>query len=527
MLKTAFCFSLLFSLATAAQKVNTYIHDCVVSGQNLIIGAQVSQADATTWYRWQYKTPSGAWTCFVNGINNINSTNFTVSGATGTGANNAPALTIYSATVALEDVIVRVVMAKNADPCSNPAPSQIWNADADNLSETKYLRLHVVTNALGCPPNAYSCPGNILVNNGKFYGGFENTIFDQASETYQRNNFGPATASSDFSFGSGNGRYQDINNPYAMNTGFVRNLAPHTGDYQMVVEGSLNNSDRIWHKSINVLAGRQYAFSAWIARVDNTEPIIELWVNNSILVSTDMSFVQIGEWNLIQGTFAASTTGPVNFNIRDGQAGGNNNYTLDDICIRECNNCSILELHQLYLSASLSKEEVKMKWIAENEMGTANFMIERSVDGIHYEKIGSKPSSGPVNTPTAYYFTDNVQNMGVYTTLSYRIKALDSDGRYAYSNVVIIRLGKIANVLAWPAPFTDLVNISYSATTNSKVNVRLCNMEGKIVKQASYSVTRGLNQLTISDLQQLSSGIYFIHIADMNTNQVYTRKLSK
>src|SRR5688572_8256969 len=107
-LKTLFSFFILLSLSSAAQKVNIYIHDCAILGQNIVVDAQISQADASTRYRWQYKTPTGVWTCFADGSNNINSTNFTVSGATGTGANNAPTLTIYNASVALEDVIVRV-----------------------------------------------------------------------------------------------------------------------------------------------------------------------------------------------------------------------------------------------------------------------------------------------------------------------------------------------------------------------------------------------------------------------------------
>jgi hypothetical protein len=160
-------------------------------------------------------------------------------------------------------------------------------------------------------------------------------------------------------------------------------------------------------------------------------------------------------------------------------------------------------------------------------MGTNNFIIEKSYDGINYSRIATKTATGPLNTPTSYYYNDNVQNAGVNTTIYYRIKAMDTNGRYAYSNVVIIRLGKTATVQAWPVPFSDYVNISYTAISNSFIRVTLTNAVGKLVRQTTFNVNRGLNQLALNDLQSVSPGLYFLRITDLSTNQVYTRNISK
>jgi hypothetical protein len=255
--------------------------------------------------------------------------------------------------------------------------------------------------------------------------------------------------------------------------------------------------------------------------------VVELYVNNTIIGSSDMSNIAIGEWKMLQGTFTAFNSFPLNFNIRDGRLGGLNNFSLDDICLRECNNCSILELHHLNLTASLIKEEVRIKWTAENEMGTAKFVVERSFDAVNFQKIGEKLPSGPVNTPTAYYFNDNIQGVGATNNIYYRIKAMDSNGRYAYSNVAIINLGKSSTVELWPVPFNDFFNITYNSAGNSKIEVRLTSADGKIIRQTSYAVMRGLNQISLNDLGGLASNIYFVRITDLNTNQVYNRKLSK
>lgn len=516
-----------FSVHTSySQKAEPFIYNCVLPGQDMTIDAVITNADASTFYRWQYKSGPDNWVCFINSLNTINGSHFLVAGATGTGANNAPTLTIYQANAALENVLVRVIMSLGADPCGNPVPGQVYGGDDEAPQETKYLRLHVFPSANSCPPNAYVCAGNQLVDGDKFYGGFEHSVFDPSSDTYTRNNFG-GNASSDFVFGTGKGRYQDINNPFAMNPGFARNIAPHTGDGQLVVEGSPNLADRAWYKTIPVVSGHQYSFAVWVARVDDSDPIIELRANSSILIAQDISMHPAGSWNLVQGTYNAPTTGLVTFNIRDGRAGGNNNFSLDDICLRGCTNCATLELHQLYLSAFLKKNEVRLSWIAENEMGTTNFVIERSFDGFNFERMGSKPPSGPVNTPTAYHYSDDIQNAGIHNTIYYRIKALDSDGRHAFSNVVIIRVGKSTGIQAWPVPFNDQVNLTITATANSKINICLVNTLGLTIREMDYSISRGLNQLSIGGLEALGSGVYFLRITDKNKREVNVLKISR
>ena len=525
-------FTIVFSFNSSAHTAQPFVFGCVTPGSPITIDAIITSAPAITNYHWQYKAGAGAWICFINGVNNINGTNFAVSGATGTGANDAPLLTINSATIALENVLVRVLMGEGADPCVVTSP--VWGGDDEALDETKYLRLHVFSNAAVCPPNAYLCAGNKVISGNAYYGGFENISFNAGTSEYTRNNFGGVFASSDFSFGTAEGSYQDINNPYAMNTGFTRNIAPHTGNYQLVVRGSSGTTARSWYKSaMSVTTGSQYAFAVWAVRVDGTDPIINLKITTAAgatttLITYDMSLEAVGSWKLIQGTYTVPpNTTSVTISVNDSRPGGLNNYSLDDICFRECTNCAILPLHQLDLRASLQGSNVALKWIAENEMNTSDFVIERSTDGINYNPIGSEVPSGPVNTPTEYKYTDDIQSLPLTSFIYYRIKAMDNSSRFAYSNVASVRLSKTAGIQIWPNPVDNFVNITYNSSANTKLDISVVNTFGKVVKQINYSVYRGLNQIVVSGLETLSSGIYFIRVTDKNTNEVYMQKVSK
>lgn len=507
-----------------AHHVETFTFGCVTPGQNMQIDAIVVAAPADTWYQWQFLDNSGVWQCFINGSNTINGVSFIASGATAANvANDAPLLTINSVNSALENVIVRVLMRSGGPPCNAP-PGTTYG---DDDPETKYLRLHVFAISTICPPDSYLCEGNQLSNLLGYYGGFESKTYDVGTATYTSTNFGAGIASSDYTFGDVPGSYADVNNPYAIFFDFATKLAPHTGNFQLVVRGSANTTDRAWYKSVAVTAGTTYAFTLFAARVDGTDPLINLTVNGLTVQSYDLSLQPVGNWWRIAGQYTATSTGNIIISVGDGRAGGLNNYTIDDICFRVCLNCSPLPLHNLELRAALQGNTVDLKWTTENEVNTSTFVIERSTDGSNYNEAGLKAAAGQTSSVTQYQTTDDIQALLSSNVVYYRIKAVDIDGRFTYSNVATVRLSKKAGVQVWPSPFGDDINITYNANANTKIEVSIVNSIGKVVRQSNYSVSRGLNQVSVNNLGSLSSGVYFIRITDKNSNEVYMQKLVK
>lgn len=510
-----------------AHHVETYIYSCVTPGQPMQIDANVMFADATTWYQWQYKDNAGVWTCFTNGTNVINGVSFTVSGATAQNiANDAPALTISAASSALENILIRLLMRPGADPCNAPAGTT-YGGDDIGIYETKYLRLHVFGNAVLCPPNSFLCEGNTLFNAQGYYGGFESKVFDPSTSTYTNNNFGPGIASTDLVFGSVGATYMDINNPFAMSGGFARDIAPHSGNFQLVVQGSADPAGRAWYKTVSVAAKTPYVFSVFAARVDGSDPVITLKVNGLTIQTADLSVQPIGNWVRISGTYISPVPAEVVISISDSQPGGLNNYTLDDICFRQCFNCATLPLHNLQLNASLQGSTVSLKWSAENEMNTSSFIVERSTDGFTFASVTSRPASGETNTLTHYQANDGIQALTGASVIYYRIRAMDNDGRYSYSNVVSVRLSKKAGIQLWPSPFRDNLNISYNAASTGKVAVTIVNAAGKVMVYSAFTVSQGVNQLNVTNLEKLSPGIYFVRVTDQLSQENYIYKITK
>ena len=527
-------FSLTFVFNSYAHRVEPFIFSCPTTpGSALTIDAIIVDAGTASWYQWQYKDNTGIWKCFANGSNIINGVSFTVSGATSQNiANDAPLLTINAATSALEDVLVRVLLRDGASPCGAPAGTT-YGGDDLAPHEGKNLRLHFFSNASICPPNTYGCTGNMLFNGSGYYGGFENKIYNTGSDSYTSSNFGTTAGSSDFTSGTGSGKYQDINNPYAMNTGFTQGIAPHTGNFQLAVQGSASTTARSWYKpGLSVTPGVSYFFSVFVARVDNTDPIISLDITAGATTTTvatyDMSVQPVGNWWRIQGqyTVPAGVTSVI-VSIRDSRAGGFNNYSLDDICFRFCPNCIPLPLQSLELRSSLHGNIVGLKWITVDEVNTDKFVVQRSTDGVNYSDIASKRAVGQARTSTEYQLSDDIQSLLQASVVYYRIKALDIDGKFSYSNVVPVKLSKTGGVQIWPTPFVNDIRISYTAAANTSLDIRIIDNTGRIVSQSNYSVSRGLNQLSVNGVESLSAGIYIIRITDKNTNESFVQKLTK
>jgi SdrD B-like domain/Secretion system C-terminal sorting domain len=439
---------LFLSKISLAHRVETFQYKGCALGDVVQVDAVIVAAPATTWYNWQYKDNSGVWKCFVNGQNNINGTNFTVTGASAANvANDAPLLKINNATFALENVLVRVIMRETASPCGAPAGT-VYGGDDLALNETKYLRLHIYGAPGDCGGTTPGCLGNFLTNADGYYGGFENKFYSTATNTYTDKNFIASAGQTAFTEGTGVGNYQVVNNPYAMNTSFGR-FAPHTGNFQMIVRNTTSSTAKAWFKAGDVTPGATYSFCAWAARVDNTLPSVALFVKNGVeeieIVSANLTQAA-GIWQQICGTYtipAGVTT--LEISIRDkNAAAGANNYALDDICFRT-----------LYLPASVGNRI----WIDKNANG-----IQDAVE-----------TTGQIGITATLYKPGADGLPGTADDLMVSSAVTDAAGNYMINNIPVTAPGTKFFIKFTTLPgfsvFTTKNATGSNADNNSDVNI--------------------------------------------------------
>ncbi|MBX2930825.1 MAG: choice-of-anchor J domain-containing protein [Chitinophagaceae bacterium] len=155
-----------------------------------------------------------------------------------------------------------------------------------------------------------------------------------------------------------------------------------------------------------------------------------------------------------------------------------------------------------------------LSWTTATEANNKGFELQRSVNGIEFSTvtfIPSKAENGTSNVELAYTYTDKASSTNIY----YQLKQIDKDGKYAYSNTVVIKGEKptrfdIVNI--YPNPAKDRLSVTVTAPKASQATLTITDMTGKIVMQQNNQLTLGENNISIN-VVALNTGNYIIKLS--------------
>ncbi|MGB1217160.1 MAG: T9SS type A sorting domain-containing protein, partial [Saprospiraceae bacterium] len=151
----------------------------------------------------------------------------------------------------------------------------------------------------------------------------------------------------------------------------------------------------------------------------------------------------------------------------------------------------------------------ELTWNTASEENTSHFVVERSKDGKEsFEKIGTAEAAGNSVELLSYTFDDEEPLAISY----YRLKMVDFDGTYEYSDVISIRRkGKsIGFVNIAPIPTKSSLNISFEIQENTQLSIT--NMAGQVVR--TMELTNENNGTLNLDVSQYAEGVYFMTLSD-------------
>ncbi len=175
----------------------------------------------------------------------------------------------------------------------------------------------------------------------------------------------------------------------------------------------------------------------------------------------------------------------------------------------------VLPVTLLYFDAKAAAGKVNLHWATGSESNSDHFEVERSADGIHFSFVGSVNAKGNSSTTVEYNYVDGKPIDGVSY---YRLKQVDKDGQYVYSNTVVIRSSGASNrVLISPNPARGNTVISLSLGKAEVLSVRLIDNMGRTAKTYNVSGVPGMNQFYLNDLSNLPSGVYNLEITGSST----------
>lgn len=122
---------------------------------------------------------------------------------------------------------------------------------------------------------------------------------------------------------------------------------------------------------------------------------------------------------------------------------------------------NILPVEFVYQEARFLRQtrSAFITWATAKEWESSHFEIERAVKGVEFEKIGEVNSAGWSDAVIEYEFEDSQLPLSGGTIL-YRLKQVDLNGTYVYSDVMSVRASGIE--------FTSGVWRAYPNPTNGQ-----------------------------------------------------------
>jgi pimeloyl-ACP methyl ester carboxylesterase len=177
-----------------------------------------------------------------------------------------------------------------------------------------------------------------------------------------------------------------------------------------------------------------------------------------------------------------------------------------------------LPLTLLDFVVTLQENKTILKWTTTNEINTNKFDIERSLNTKEWNTLGSVNSANLTGTNN-YNLVDANPNYGINY---YRLKMIDKDGSYTYSQIRSVEVNKPNTpfVIA-PNPAKSKTTI-YFNTPISKAEISVYDAQGRQVHKNYYS-GNSLDKIELNTSSFLN-GIYLISVKT-STNNYYGKIL--
>jgi hypothetical protein len=178
-------------------------------------------------------------------------------------------------------------------------------------------------------------------------------------------------------------------------------------------------------------------------------------------------------------------------------------------------------------NAVVSESCVILSWKTETEVSNYGFEVQKSENRSkesEWNTIGFVEGHGNSNSPKYYSFTDNVVS-GKY---AYRLKQIDTDGQFAYSNVIEVDAGNIPDKFVleqnYPNPFNPVTTIKFSLPESGNVKLTIYNLLGEQVEEP-INEFKNAGVYTINfNASILNSGVYIYKVE--SNGFVQSRKMT-
>jgi hypothetical protein len=261
----------------------------------------------------------------------------------------------------------------------------------------------------------------------------------------------------------------------------------------------------------------QSEFDDNIARIDNTPSTHRLGRYRMATITDPLAFMNL-EWKTT-GTGLTTqlfTLDPVS-------------WTSSAMIINAINPGNApLPVELTSFTAAYKNSAVTLNWQTKTEVNNYGFNLERRINEGEWDSIIFIEGHGNSNSPKEYSYTDKELFAGG-SKFQYRLKQIDNDGSFEYSDVVEVEVIPNQFELSqnYPNPFNPSTTIRFSLPQAAQIKINLYNMLGEQVANIAEGMYEsGFHKVTFNAIG-LPSGTYVYRLESSEFVQVKKMVLIK
>ncbi len=254
-------------------------------------------------------------------------------------------------------------------------------------------------------------------------------------------------------------------------------------------------------------------------------------VVSDILISPDQNvFVAVTD-NIVGGVYRSTNNGDTFEQVNDGLteklltslAIDAQEHLLAGTTRGVFRSIQIVPVELVSFSAEVIEDNVTLKWITATEKNNSGFEIQRKFNNPDWGKIGFVEGHGTTTEPKTYSFIDYDVLAGKY---SYRLKQIDLDGTFEYSNEFEVEVSLPQEFLLsqnYPNPFNPGTKISFAIPSQEFVTIKVYDILGREVATLVNDYKTAGTYAVEFNAARFASGVYFYQM--QAGNFIETKKM--
>jgi hypothetical protein len=193
---------------------------------------------------------------------------------------------------------------------------------------------------------------------------------------------------------------------------------------------------------------------------------------------------------------------------------------------------NVLPVELSFFIAAQNENCITLSWKTATEVNNYGFDIEKKISKgsnikDEWNKIGFVEGHGNSSSPKEYSYVD--KNLTGGSKYKYRLKQIDNDGRFEYSDVLDVEVlpNEYSLLQNYPNPFNPVTNFKFQIVKPGLVTLKIYDILGKEVGTIVNKELKAGYYSYKWDASKLATGIYFYRITAGSYTEVKKMLLIK